>query len=217
MKRALIVARPLISTGVLALVMAAAGRARDPITQAYLGAFGLLGGATSLAVCKRLPRRQIRNSSRGADPGVPLLASFLFVATVTVAAFDSGRFHWSPALPAAVRIAGLSVLALSGSLQVWAIAVNPYFSPSLSIQAHHRLIASGPYRFIRHPGYLAMLVTVPATAVTIGSLAALLPALGYDLLILRRTMREDGFLRNTLGGYAQYAGMVHCRIVPGLW
>jgi hypothetical protein len=84
-------------------------------------------------------------------------------------------------------------------VQGWAITVNLFFAPSLFVQAHHRLIATGPYRFIRHPGYLAMLVTMPTTAVTLGSLAALLPALGYDLLILNRTVREDGFLRNTLG------------------
>jgi protein-S-isoprenylcysteine O-methyltransferase Ste14 len=63
--------------------------------------------------------------------------------------------------------------------------------------------ATGPYRFIRHPGYLAMLVTMPATAATLGSPAVLLPAVGYELLILNRMVREDGFLRNTLGGYAQ--------------
>ncbi|HXJ95470.1 MAG TPA: methyltransferase [Terriglobia bacterium] len=217
MKKTLTLIRPLIATGVLVLMMTAAGRGRDPITQAYLAVFGFLAGATSLAIYRRLPRWQIQNSSQAADPGLPSLASFLFVVTFTVAAFDTGRFHWSPALPAAVRIAGLWVLALSGSLQVWAIAVNPFFSPGLSIQAHQRLIATGPYRFMRHPGYLAMLVTVPATAVTLGSLAALLPALTYDLLILNRTVREDGFLRKKLGGYAEYARMVHCRIVPGLW
>ena len=119
-----------------------------------------------------------------------MLASFLFVATVSVAAFDAGRFHWSPALPAVVRITCLVLLAFSWSLQVWAIAVNPFFSPRLSVRPDHRLVTCGPYRFIRHPGYLAMLVTMPATAVTLGSLAALLPALGYDLFILNRTMRE---------------------------
>jgi protein-S-isoprenylcysteine O-methyltransferase Ste14 len=196
--------------------MTDAGIGRDPITQAYLAFFGLLGGATSLAMGKRLPRWGIQNSSR-VDPGLPLLASLLFIVTVTIATFDSGRLHWSPTLPAAVRITGLVLLTLSGSLQVWAVAVNPFFSPSLFIQAHHRLIATGPYRFTRHPGYLAMLVTMPATAVTLASLTALLPALGDDLLILNRTMREDGFLQNTLGGYAEYARMVRSRIVPGLW
>jgi protein-S-isoprenylcysteine O-methyltransferase Ste14 len=214
--KSMFIHRPLISTGVLVLVMTAAGRDRDPITQAYLAVFGLLGEATSLATCKTSPRWEIQNPNQ-VDPGLPMLASSIFVVTVIFAAFDSGRFHWSPVMPAAVRIASLVALALSGTLQVWAVAMNPFFSPSLSIQPDHRLVAGGPYRFIRHPGYLAMLVAVPASAVTLGSFAALLPALGYDLLILNRTMREDDLLRKRLGGYADYAGMVRCRIVPGLW
>ncbi|HEY6271644.1 MAG TPA: isoprenylcysteine carboxylmethyltransferase family protein [Terriglobales bacterium] len=211
----LVLIRPVISTGILVLVITAAATGRDPITQAYLALFGLLGAATGLVTCKRLPGLEIQNSNR-VDPGLPVLASFLFVVTVTVAAFDSGRFHWSPVLPAAVRITSLALLALSGSLQVWAVAVNPYFSPNLCVQLDHRLVSRGPYRFVRHPGYLAMLVTVPVTAVALGSVAALLPAVGYDFLILNRMVREDGFLRNMLEGYAEYAGMVRSRIVPGL-
>jgi protein-S-isoprenylcysteine O-methyltransferase Ste14 len=97
------------------------------------------------------------------------------------------------------------------------MAVNPFFSPRLWIQPSHRLVARGPYRFLRHPSYLAMLVTTPVTSIALGSLAGLLPALGYEFLILRRAMREDDLLREKLGGYAEYAGTVRCRIVPGLW
>jgi protein-S-isoprenylcysteine O-methyltransferase Ste14 len=97
------------------------------------------------------------------------------------------------------------------------MAVNPFFSPRLRLQSNHRLVAGGPYRFLRHPGYLAMLVAVPATAIALGSLAGLVPALGYQILILSRTMREDRLLREELGGYAEYAGTVRYRLVPGLW
>jgi protein-S-isoprenylcysteine O-methyltransferase Ste14 len=216
-KRALIIARPLISTGVFASVMAVAGRGRDPITQAYLAVFGSVGAAATLATRNKLVRDEIHDSNHSIDRGVPLLASLLFVATVIVSAFDAGRFHWSPALPTALRISALGVLILVGALQAWAMAANPFFSPSLSIRSGHRLIARGPYRFIRHPGYLAMAISLPATAVVLGSVAGLLPGLGYDLLILNRTMREDGFLRNKLGGYAEYARIVRYRIIPCLW
>jgi protein-S-isoprenylcysteine O-methyltransferase Ste14 len=215
--KALIIIRPLLSTAVLALLVAAAGRHRDSISVAYLGAFASLGVATALAVGKSHLGEQICGSDDGADPGVRLLGSLLFLATVTVAAFDSGRFHWSPTLPGALRVAGLAMLVLFGSLQVWAMAVNPYFSPRLWIQPDHRLVVRGPYRFLRHPGYLAMLVTTPATSIALGSLAGVLPALGYEFLILRRAMREDALLREKLGGYAEYAGTVRCRIAPGLW
>ena len=217
MKTARALIRPLISSAVLALVMAAAGTGRDPISVAYLGLFAALGVATVITRRQQPVSGEIGDSQGGADPGVRLLGSLLFFATVVVAAFDFGRFHWGPALPAAVRIGGLSVMTLFASLQVWAMAANPFFSPSLQVQPGHRLVARGPYRLLRHPGYLAMLFTTPATSIALGSLAGLLPALAYELLILRRTVREDDFLREKLGGYAEYAGLVRCRIVPGLW
>jgi protein-S-isoprenylcysteine O-methyltransferase Ste14 len=197
-------------------VLAGAGAMDNPIAIAYLAIYGTLQVALTLASIKADTGKS-ESSHRVVDPAVPLLGSLLFVATVTVSAVDRARFHWSSALPESARIAGLAALALSGSLQVWAMAVNPFFSPNLCIQIDHRLVARGPYRLVRHPGYLAMLVSMPATALALGSLAGLLPALGYELLILSRAMREDGFLRNRLGGYAEYARTVHCRIVPGLW
>jgi len=60
--------------------------------------------------------------------------------------------------------------------------VNPFFSPALRIQAErgHAVIARGPYRFIRHPGYLAMLIAVPASALALGSWLALIPAFAFS-------------------------------------
>jgi len=206
--------RPLLSTAVLALVMALASRIGDPLTQAYLGVFGALGVAAAFT---KVERGSSDAPDGAVDPGVRVLASFLSLATVIVAALDAGRFHWGPALPSSVRLGGLILVALFGSLRVWALAVNPFFSTSLWIQPSHRPVTAGPYCFVRHPGYLAMLVTAPATAIALGSLAGLLPALAYEILILRRTMREDHFLRERLGGYAEYSGTVRDRIAPGFW
>lgn len=197
--------------------MLAAGRIHDPVTGIYLGLFASLGLAAALVTRRKLARAEFQMMAGALDPAVQLLGSFLFLATVTLAAVDAGRLHWSPTLSASARVLALVVIAVSGSLQVGAMAVNPYFSPRLCLRSNHRLVAGGPYRFLRHPGYLAMLVTVPAAAIALGSLAGLVPALGYQILILRRTMREDRLLREELGRYAEYAGTVRYRLVPGLW
>jgi protein-S-isoprenylcysteine O-methyltransferase Ste14 len=216
-KKLLIIIRPLLATTVLTAVLAAAGRIYDPITVVYLALYGTLRLAMALSSRKRLDACEMNSSRASVDSGVPLLGSVLFLATVTIAALDCGRFHWTYALPAAARIACLAALTLAGALHVWAMWVNPFFSPFLWIRFEHGLATGGPYRFMRHPGYLAMLVAMPATAIALGSVVALLPALGYQLLIVRRTIEEDGLLRESLGGYAEYAGTVRCRIVPGLW
>jgi protein-S-isoprenylcysteine O-methyltransferase Ste14 len=93
---------------------------------------------------------------------------------------------------------------------------NPFFSPVLRVQTErrHHLIAHGPYHFLRHPGYLAMSISVPAAALAIGSWLALVPAVAFVLLIQRRTQLEDEFLRKNLSGYADYARRVPVRLIP---
>ncbi len=87
---------------------------------------------------------------------------------------------------------------------------NPFFSPVLRIQSEHghHLGESGPYRFVRHPGYLAMTISIPASAVALGSWLALIPATGFLLVIQHRATIEDKFLRLHLPGYAEYAQRV---------
>jgi protein-S-isoprenylcysteine O-methyltransferase Ste14 len=109
-------------------------------------------------------------------------------------------------VPTQLRDAGLVVFALCGALQTWAMIVNPFFSPVVRLQTErgHRVIADGLCRFMRHPGYLAMSVSVPASALAIGSWVALVPAAGFLLVILRRAELEDEFLKANLPGYARY-------------
>jgi protein-S-isoprenylcysteine O-methyltransferase Ste14 len=87
---------------------------------------------------------------------------------------------------------------------------NPFFSPVVRIQTErgHHLIAKGPYRLMRHPGYFAMCIAVPTSALSIGSWLALMPAAGFVLLIKHRAHLEDEFLRNNLPGYIAYARRV---------
>jgi len=94
--------------------------------------------------------------------------------------------------------------------------VNPFFSPHIRLQPErgHRLITVGPYRFLRHPGYLAMLVSVPASSFAIGSWLALIPAAAFCLVILKRVRAEDIFLQRNLAGYSEYMGRVRGRLVP---
>ena len=81
--------------------------------------------------------------------------------------------------------------------------VNPFFSPVVRLQTEfgHRVIADGPYRFMRHPGYFAMLISIPASALAIGSFVALIPAIGFAWVIHQRTQIEDQFLKANLPGY----------------
>jgi protein-S-isoprenylcysteine O-methyltransferase Ste14 len=199
------------------MLMLCAGRVNAPLT-AYLLIFAGAGLVAAVLTDASLDEERRRPGPEEAYPNSRRGATALFLVTVIVAALDDGRFHWT-ALSRSTQILALPVLILAAALQVWAMAVNPFFSTAIRIQAErgHELITRGPYRFIRHPGYLAMIVMMPATAMALGSLAALIPAVCYAAVILWRLQREDGFLTENLASYPEYLRSVRHRLIPGLW
>jgi len=62
-----------------------------------------------------------------------------------------------------------------------------------------------------------MLISVPASALAIGSLLALIPGLAFSGVITKRAAIEDRFLKLNLVGYAAYALRVRSRLVPSIW
>jgi len=97
--------------------------------------------------------------------------------------------------------------------------VNRFFVPVIRIQSDrgHRVVSSGPYAVMRHPGYAGTLLAAPAAALAIGSWGALIPALALSATFLSRAAHEDRFLHANLPGYAEYTGRVRFRLVPGVW
>jgi protein-S-isoprenylcysteine O-methyltransferase Ste14 len=148
--------------------------------------------------------------------GGRLAAALSFLATLAFAAADIGRLHRFDSISVAVRGGGLLVFAAGNTLQLWAMVSNPFFSPEIRLQPErgHRLITSGPYRLLRHPGYLAMLISVPASAFAIGSSLGLVPAAIFCRVILKRVDAEEKFLKKNLAGYRDYMRQVPSRLVP---
>lgn len=187
--------------------------------RAYLAVFAGAGLASAVVTDasqdserrKPGPEEIHRDSRRG--------ATALFLATVVVAALDAGRVHWTRPASETTQDFAMAALIPAVSLQIWAKTVNPFFSTAICIQTGrgHELVTRGPYRFIRHPGYLAMMTFVPATALALGSPIALIPAFCYSALILWRTEREDKFLVDRLTDYAGYATRVRHRLIPAFW
>ena len=201
------------------IVFLCAGSVSLPTLRAYLVVFAAVGLVSTLTINPDLERERIQPGSEGTDPSVRPLASALFVATIALGALDLGRLHWGFPFSKGVQMAAFAVFVAANGLQIWAMAVNAFFSTALRLQAErgHRLVRNGPYRYVRHPGYLAMLLIVPSTAIALGSKLALLPAAMYEALILFRASREDKFLLRNLSGYADYTEEATYRLIPGVW
>jgi len=101
----------------------------------------------------------------------------------------------------------------------WVMVVNKYSSAVVRIHVDrgHRVVTSGPYRRIRHPGYLGAIVIYLGAPLALGSVWALVPAAGILVLTVLRTALEDRTVQDELPGYSEYAGAVGFRLVPGVW
>jgi protein-S-isoprenylcysteine O-methyltransferase Ste14 len=102
---------------------------------------------------------------------------------------------------------------------MWAMFTNNFFSSKVRIQSDRGqyVVQQGPYKFVRHPGYLGVLFWMPSTALTMGSLWGLIPAALAVLTIIIRTYLEDKTLQKELPGYIEYTQKVRYRLIPGIW
>jgi protein-S-isoprenylcysteine O-methyltransferase Ste14 len=204
---------------VMAFVLfGSAGRVDLPWFWAFItvhcGAMATAAGALD----PDLKRERLRPGPGGHDRRIRLLAVHWLLAHLIVAGLDAGRFGWSGTVPAAVHAVALAGFACGMGLAVWAMVSNRYFSPVVCIQRErgHELVTGGPYRFVRHPGYVGAILATVCGGIALGSWWSLLPLVPVLGLFLRRTALDDRVLRNELEGYSGYAERVRYRLVPGL-
>ena len=202
-----------------AILFIAAGSTAIPSLRDYVAVLSALLLFTMVAVDPELARERAHPAATDIDPRSRTASGFLFLVTVIFAALDVGRLHQSDSVPPSWQLAAIVVFAAALILQAGAMIVNPFFSPALRIQAERgqSVITRGPYRFLRHPGYLAMLIAVPASALALGSWLALIPAFAFSTVIIRRTALEDCFLKAHLPGYNRYIFSVRYRVFFGIW
>ena len=141
------------------------------------------------------------------------------VAEYIVAGLDV-HFGWSPQFPLALQFVGLFAAVLGYDiLLVWAMVSNAFFVATVRNQTErkHTVVSGGPYCYVRHPGYLGMILLHWGVPFMLSSLWALIPALLYCLTLVVRTALEDETLLAELPGYVEYAQHVPHRLVPGVW
>jgi len=128
------------------------------------------------------------------------------------------RFQWSY-LGFYSTIAGVVLFLLGSIFLHWAMIVNTHFETTVRIQKdrNHQVITTGPYKIVRHPGYVGAILWAVAAPLIIGSVVGLIPAGIACFLLLIRTSLEDKTLHSELNGYAEYTERVRYRLFPGIW
>ncbi|WP_172597726.1 methyltransferase family protein [Sulfuriflexus mobilis] len=142
----------------------------------------------------------------------------VFLAIYVIAGFDTVRFEWST-MPLWLWPLGLALWLPGTALFTWSMGVNPFFEKTVRIQTErgHRVIDTGPYSFVRHPGYLGLFGWSLSTPLLLGSWWAFLPALLSIVSLVIRTALEDRTLHEELTGYREYASRVRYRLIPSIW
>ena len=147
------------------------------------------------------------------------LTTTLYFAHLIVAGLDVGRFGWTGDVPWSVYVGAIAIYLIGQAIFMWAKWVNRYFSSVVRIQADRgqTVCRDGPYRYVRHPGYVGGLLYMLAGSLVLGSLWAFaLQALACMLLVVR-TALEDRALQAELPGYAEYVLKTRYRLLPGIW
>jgi protein-S-isoprenylcysteine O-methyltransferase Ste14 len=129
------------------------------------------------------------------------------------------RFGPSADFSLPIELAALVVILAGYALGSYALMENRFFSGMVRIQTDrgHRVVSSGPYTWVRHPGYAGALLTYLATPLLLDSVWAFLPVVLLLIVLVVRTRLEDQTLQAELPGYSEYARRVRYRLLPGIW
>jgi protein-S-isoprenylcysteine O-methyltransferase Ste14 len=157
--------------------------------------------------------------TKGWDKWYFALSVPLFIAFLIVSSLDAGRFGWTGPLPPWVYVGSIVLYVVGQSIFLWAKLANPYFSSVVRIQTERgqTVCRTGPYHYLRHPGYAGSLLWILVGPLVMGSMWGLIPAVLSALLLVVRTRLEDETLKKELPGYSDFSDEVKFRLVPGVW
>jgi methyltransferase len=143
------------------------------------------------AVLAAYNEAQLRRKGAIEAPGdVYPVMRWAYPASFVVMAID-GAIE-GPARPE-VLAAGLVTLGLAKALKLWAIStLGPRWTFRVLVVPGAPLIAAGPYRFVNHPNYVAVVGELIGVAATLGAFwSGAIVTVMFGLLIRARIRVED--------------------------
>ncbi len=152
------------------------------------------------------------------DKWLSPVVAFGSVFVLLVAGLDA-LYQWSSGFPLWVELIGLLLILAGYVFGSIAFIENAFFSGTVRIQDErgHKVVSSGPYGWVRHPGYLGSLIASLGMPLLLDSNWAFIPVIVFGFFYVLRTSLEDRFLQANLPGYSDYAQKVRYRLLPGIW
>jgi protein-S-isoprenylcysteine O-methyltransferase Ste14 len=216
-----------IVAGVLALgcvFFLTAGTLRYWQGWALIAAWFIPGTFFFLYFSKRDPalvQRRMQRKEKVKEQRVFVKAIYAIIYTGFLIPGLDFRFGWTRrwfgGVPLWLEIAAL-VIMLGAYLEIIRVFdVNRFAARTIQVEPEQKVVSTGPYRWVRHPMYLASLIMFLSVPLALGSFVALpLFALSLPLYVLR-LLNEEQFLRKELPGYSDYCRATPYRLVPHVW
>jgi protein-S-isoprenylcysteine O-methyltransferase Ste14 len=163
-------------------------------------------------------RMRIAKNQKAWDKLFLVLIYVLFLTWYLVMPLDAVRYRWSQ-VPLALQLLGVVLTALSFRVFFVTFRENPFLSGVVRIQEErgHKVISTGPYRFVRHPMYAGALLLFFGAPLWLGSWWGVAAGAAFSLLMAARAVFEERTLARELPGYDDYRKKVRYRLVPYLW
>ncbi|HSR48338.1 MAG TPA: isoprenylcysteine carboxylmethyltransferase family protein [Anaerolineales bacterium] len=128
----------------------------------------------------------------------------------------SQRFGW-PTVRPAISIAADVVVLLAYGMFFLVLRENSYAARTVAVESGQQVVTTGPYRYVRHPMYLALSLLYVLSPLALGSAWAVLPALFLVVVLVVRIRDEERVLFEGLPGYSEYQQKTRYRLIPGVW
>jgi protein-S-isoprenylcysteine O-methyltransferase Ste14 len=196
-----------------------AGRIDLPFFWAVFVVQMLVGLVSVFVLEPDLISERITPRGKDEDPRATLVLSILLLLGLVISAVDVGRFHVSDNVPQFLQGVFLLLSAAGWAGFIWSMSVNRFFSSAIRLQSDRgqTVIESGPYRFVRHPGYATASLALLSQSIALGSWLGVLPTVVLVIVLMKRTIFEEEFLLEQLDGYKEYVQSVRWRWYPGIW
>jgi len=205
------------------ILFISAGTLDWPMAWLMMGFYVVMLAVNAILMIRRNPemvaeRAEVKEGTKDWDRVLTSLGALLWLLILLVTGLDK-RFSWSPDFSLYVQLLAFIFVVLGYSFASWAMLSNPFFAGTVRIQEErgHSVATTGPYRYVRHPGYSGWSLANLATPIALGSLVGLVPAVLFLLNLIIRTAKEDQTLQDELDGYKEYTEQVRYRLLPGVW
>jgi protein-S-isoprenylcysteine O-methyltransferase Ste14 len=197
----------------------------DPVASVLFAAALLIMFAVQFRSGSGFLRRRTVAIVTHVDRGSLVVVIISTVLGVLGAAAGTSRAPWAtiaPDLPL-VRwvVFGIGIAAIVGGalFRLWAVVtLGQFFTLDVRISSDQKVVTAGPYRWVRHPSYTGLLLSLLGIGLCLGNWVSVLAIVVLPLIgLVRRIFVEEGVLLANLGEPYRAFAAGRKRLVPGVW